>query len=62
MTGGDANADGIIDSDDGTEVWYFEAGETGYLGSDVNMDGQAHNKDKNDVWIINFNSESKVPD
>ena len=62
MIGGDANADGIINSDDGTEVWYFEAGETGYLGSDVDMDGQANNKDKNDIWVPNEGKESQVPE
>jgi len=62
MIGGDANADGMINPGDGTEVWYFEAGETGYLGSDVNMDGQANNKDKNDVWFENESEESQVPE
>ena len=62
MMGGDANADGIINTDDGTEVWYFEVGETGYLGSDVNMDGQANNKDKNDIWFENESEESQLPE
>ncbi len=58
--GGDANADGVINTDDGT-IWQGEAGTTGYLKSDITLDGQSDNKDKNDVWISNIGAESKVP-
>jgi hypothetical protein len=53
MVSGDANADGLLDDNDGIESWYLEVGESGYLGSDVNLDGQSNNLDKNDYWFIN---------
>lgn len=62
MIGGDANADGIINTEDGTEVWYFEAGLSGYLSGDANLDVQANNQDKNDVWVPNNGKYSQVPD
>lgn len=62
MIGGDANADGIVNGDDKTEVWDFETGHHGYLSSDVNLDGQASNQDKNDIWHENINKQSQIPD
>lgn len=61
MVGGDANADGTINSDDGTAVWNLEVGEQGYLASDINLDGESNNKDKDDVWYFNLNAGSQVP-
>lgn len=61
MMGGDADANGIINTDDGTNVWSLEAGETGYLPSDVNLDGQANNQDKDDVWVLNNGKYSQLP-
>ena len=61
MMGGDANADGFINTDDGTNVWQFEAGDSGYLPSDVTLDGQANNQDKDDVWVLNEGSNSQLP-
>jgi len=60
LFGGDANADGTINTDDGT-IWVNEVGTTGYLNSDVTLDGQTDNKDKNDVWVPNKEIESPVP-
>ena len=61
MMGGDANADGFINTDDGTNVWQFEAGDSGYLPSDVTLDGQANNQDKDDVWVLNEGENSQLP-
>lgn len=62
MFAGDANADGIVNDSDGTELWYLETGLSGYLGSDVNLNGQSNNQDKNDYWYENYNTTSKVPE
>jgi hypothetical protein len=61
MIGGDANADGYINSDDYTNVWSLETGESGYLPSDVTLDGQANNKDKVDIWVENEGESSQLP-
>ncbi|MBN2174188.1 MAG: hypothetical protein JW731_08655 [Bacteroidales bacterium] len=53
MVSGDANADGLLDENDGIESWNMESGESGYLNSDVNLNGQSNNQDKNDYWFIN---------
>ncbi|MCD4730852.1 MAG: hypothetical protein K8R74_09650 [Bacteroidales bacterium] len=62
MVAGDANADGVINDNDGTESWYLETGKSGYLGSDVNLNGQSNNPDKNNYWYINYGKISQVPD
>jgi len=62
MFAGDANADGIVNDSDGTDLWYLETGLSGYLGSDVNLNGQSNNQDKNDYWHVNYNKTSKVPE
>ena len=62
MIAGDANADGMINDNDGTESWYFETGQSGYLGSDVNLNGQSNNLDKNDYWYINYGKINQVPE
>ncbi len=62
MFAGDANADGVINDNDGIEFWYLETGQAGYLGSDVNMNGQSNNQDKNDLWYVNYSKTSKVPE
>ena len=59
MIGGDANADGTINDNDGIESWYPFVGKTGYFGGDVNMDIQVNNQDKNDVWYKN-NGKSEI--
>ena len=61
MYGGDANGDGIINIDDGTQEWYPQAGTAGYLSSDVTLDGQSDNKDKNDIWVDNLTKQCQVP-
>jgi len=61
LFGGDANADGDINTGDGV-IWVNEVGTTGYLKSDVTLDGQTDNKDKNDVWVPNNGTESPVPE
>ncbi|MCB0806124.1 MAG: hypothetical protein KDC05_10030 [Bacteroidales bacterium] len=62
MVAGDANADGVINTNDGVQLWYPQAGYSGYLQSDVNLDGQANNPDKNDYWFENLGKESQVPE
>jgi hypothetical protein len=62
MISGDANADGIINNTDRTQVWMSQVGISGYETSDFNMDGQVDNSDKNDLWLKNFSQISHVPD
>jgi len=62
MPGGDANADGIINSIDITNAWYLEAGLSDYMGSDINLNGHSNNEDKNDIWFWNYGSESQIPE
>jgi hypothetical protein len=61
MIGGDANADGMIDTMDKDFSWLSEAGLSGYLSSDLNLDGQSSNIDKNDFWLPNTGSGSQLP-
>jgi hypothetical protein len=61
MIGGDTNADGDINTDDLSNVWEMEAGESGYLSGDANLDGQADNKDKDDIWVPNEGAASQLP-
>jgi len=62
MVAGDANADGVLNDNDGTESWHLETGQSGYLGSDVNLNGQSNNQDKNDYWYINNGKITQVPE
>jgi hypothetical protein len=62
MVAGDANADGVLNDNDGTESWYLETGKSRYLGSDANLNGQSNNQDKNDYWFINYGKITLVPD
>ena len=61
MIGGDANADGIIDSMDKDLSWQPDAGLSGYLQSDLNLDGQSSNTDKNDFWLPSVGNSSQLP-
>ncbi len=61
MIGGNANADGVINEFDGTEVWIPQSGKSGYLQGDANMDTQANNKDKNDIWFPNRGKSEILP-
>jgi hypothetical protein len=62
MTGGDTNADGIINDSDAIQIWIPQAGTAGYLNGDVNLNGQVNNPDKNDMWYENLNKQTQVPD
>jgi hypothetical protein len=62
MTAGDANSDGIINTNDLLNSWKFDAGKKGYFSSDVNLDQQVNNKDKNGFWNINYLIETQVPE
>ncbi|MCD4790218.1 MAG: hypothetical protein K8R37_09485 [Bacteroidales bacterium] len=62
MTGGDGDANGLVESADKTNSWLPDAGTNGYKVSDFNMDTQIDNKDKNDIWHFNLGKESQVPD
>jgi len=61
MYGGDADADGDINTGDKT-TWTSQAGTKGYKAADFTMDGQVNNLDKNDIWLINFGDECQVPE
>ena len=61
MIGGDANADGDIDTDDKT-IWVNQAADQGYIPGDFNMDKQVANPDKNEKWIPNEGETSKIPE
>jgi hypothetical protein len=61
MFGGDANADGNIETADKT-IWGTMAGTKGYNNSDFDMSTQINNEDKNDIWIGNVGAASQVPE
>ncbi|MCB2219865.1 MAG: right-handed parallel beta-helix repeat-containing protein [Bacteroidetes bacterium] len=61
MIGGDANADGVIDENDGNDSWIPQAGAAGYYQADVNMDTQVNNQDKNDLWYPNRGETEILP-
>lgn len=60
MFGGDANADGDVNTDDKI-IWANQAGTQGYKSADFNMDGQIENQDKNDIWQQNIGESSQLP-
>ena len=62
MFGGDSDGNGIINTNDKTNIWTTEAGTPGYLPADNNLSGQVDNKDKNDTWAENRNKSSQVPE
>ncbi|MCD4698908.1 MAG: hypothetical protein K8S16_21980 [Bacteroidales bacterium] len=61
MFGGDANADGTINSDDKISFWSLIAGKSGYLSSDFNFDNQINNPDKNQIWVTNEGTTVQIP-
>ncbi len=61
MAGGDANADGEIDTVDKT-LWTNDAGTKDYKSTDLNLDGQVNNPDKNDIWGVNGLYSTQVPE
>ena len=61
MIGGDANADGDIDTDDKT-IWLNQAADQGYIQGDFNMDKQVANPDKNEKWVPNVGQTSQIPE
>lgn len=62
MAGADGNADGSIDTNDKSVVWYYQAGLQGYLPGDFNLNSEVDNTDKNDIWMHNYNKNSIIPD
>jgi hypothetical protein len=62
MTGGDSDANGIVETADKDVNWDSETGKAGYYKSDLNLDTQVNNPDKNQVWLPNIGTLSKVPD
>ncbi|MCD4697457.1 MAG: hypothetical protein K8S16_14580, partial [Bacteroidales bacterium] len=52
MAGGDADANGDINTTDKT-LWTNDAGTKGYKATDFNMDRNVNNIDKNDIWNPN---------
>ncbi len=61
MASGDGDANGLVESDDKTNIWLPDVGTNGYKVSDFNMDTQVDNKDKNDIWHFNSGKDSQVP-
>ncbi len=61
MYGGDANANGTVDTIDIQEVWAEQTGRSGYLPSDINLDSEANNQDKNEEIITNLSEAAQVP-
>ena len=61
MMSGDANGTGLVAPGDKINVWWLQAGETGYLESDYNYDSQADNVDKDDYWLWNLYESSFIP-
>jgi hypothetical protein len=61
MFGGDANADGNIETADKV-IWGNQAGTKGYSNSDFDMNAQVNNQDKNELLVPNNNSHTQVPD
>lgn len=61
MKGGDANADGLIDTMDKDFSWLPDGGRSGYLSTDLDLDGQSDNRDKNDLWVPNEGAGSQLP-
>ena len=61
MTGGDADRNGTIETQDIDMVWKPDAGNQDYLVSDLNLDSQVSNQDKNDIWAPNLGATSRVP-
>ena len=60
MIGGDANADGIVDSSD-KSIWAVQSGTSGYKPGDFNLDGEVNNQDKNEVWTNLSGSGVQLP-
>ena len=61
MIGGDANADGNIDTTD-KAIWVNQAADQGYISGDFNMDKQVANPDKNEKWVPNEGQASQIPE
>ena len=62
MYAGDGDANGIVNTNDKSNVWSLQAGKKGYWSGDFDMNGQVMNQDKNDVWLGNLNEQTQVPD
>ena len=62
MTGGDGDANRIVNTADKTSFWSIFTGKSGYISSDYNMDGQTNNPDKNNIWLNNLLKECQVPE
>lgn len=60
MVGGDADADGSVNTTDNTPGWETAAGLNGYQAADFTMDGEVNNKDKNDVWFPNNGDGTQI--
>ncbi|RLD49679.1 MAG: hypothetical protein DRJ05_20620, partial [Bacteroidetes bacterium] len=61
MVGGNADANGEIDTADKT-LWTNDVGTKGYIATDHNMDVQVDNRDKNDTWVENGPYSDQVPE
>jgi hypothetical protein len=62
MTGGDSDANGIVETADKDVNWDSETGKAGYYKSDLNLDAQVNNPDKNNFWLPNLGAATQVPD
>lgn len=61
LIGGDADADGSVNSTDKDTYWNSLVGLKGYLKTDFNLDGETDNKDKNNIWIPANGSTGLLP-
>lgn len=60
-TGGDADASGLVGTQDKVDMWMPQAGSSGYLSADWNMNGMVDHVDKVGVWSVNAGSGCQVP-
>jgi hypothetical protein len=62
LFGGDADADGQIQTQDKNNVWVPESGQGGvYKPSDFDLNGQVQTQDLNNIWNPNGGQGSAVP-
>jgi len=61
MIAGDGDGNGMIQTEDKTNVWNLQTAKIGYFPSDYNMNKQVNNPDKNDFWKTNLGRSSILP-
>ena len=61
LYGGDADANGQIQTQDKNNVWNPQSGQSGYLAGDFDLNSQVQTQDKNNIWNPNSGLASQVP-